>query len=192
MKKRVLIHPRKAKWFMEDFINQIHNLTYDCLPASDHKETEEEFFERFLNGWVKEKAECVLIKAKGFSAYINDKENHIFRIGYKIEELYSEGSKQFARDFYQRCPSGRGFASITLALLHELGHFYTCDNDFGDYNREQELVWINELPPQYVNKVYFLLPDEVAATDWAIKWLSDPENRKIAKAFEKQFFTCFK
>ena len=42
-----------------------------------------------------------------------------------------------------------------------------------------------------LNNAYFQMPDETAATEWAIKWLSNPENRKIAKAFEKKFFACF-
>lgn len=194
MKKRVLVHPRKVKWIMEDFINQIHNLTYECLPPADHEETLEEFFDKFYNSnsWVEEKAECKLVKTKkGFGAFINDKGTHTFRIGYNIDELFSKGSKQFANNFYKQCPGGRGFASVTLALLHELGHFYTCDFDFGEYNREEEIAWIESLPRDMTNLFYFLLPDEEAATNWAIEWLSNKENRKIAKAFEKQFFACF-
>ena len=42
-----------------------------------------------------------------------------------------------------------------------------------------------------MNYAYFTLPDETAATEWAINWLSDAENRKKAKAFEKKFFACF-
>ena len=36
---------------------------------------------------------------------------------------------------------------------------------------------------------HFKLPCEMVATDWAITWLQDPTNRKVAKAFEKDFFT---
>ena len=43
-----------------------------------------------------------------------------------------------------------------------------------------------------INFEYFKLPDEKAATDWAIEWLSHPENRRKAKEFEKKFFACFK
>ena len=177
---------------MEDFINQIHDLTYEYLPPADREETFEEFFDRFCNSWVEEKAECKLIKRKeGFGARVDDKGNHTFRIGYNIDELFSKGSKQFANNFYKQYPSGRGFASVTLSLLHELGHFYTCDLDFGEYDREKEIAWIESLPQNMINFYYFLLPDEEAATNWAIEWLKNKENRKIAKAFEKQFFACF-
>ena len=40
--------------------------------------------------------------------------------------------------------------------------------------------------------MYFLLPDEVVATKWAIDWLENAENRKLAKAFEKEFFKYYK
>jgi O-antigen/teichoic acid export membrane protein len=43
-----------------------------------------------------------------------------------------------------------------------------------------------------VAMMYFLLPDEMSATDWAVEWLQDAEHRRIAKAFEKKFFACFK
>ena len=41
------------------------------------------------------------------------------------------------------------------------------------------------------NRIYFGLPDETAATEGAIKWLSIKENAKKAKKFEKEFFKCF-
>jgi len=39
------------------------------------------------------------------------------------------------------------------------------------------------------NALYFDLPDEKAATEWAIKWLA--ENAAIAKEFEKEFVKCW-
>ena len=35
---------------------------------------------------------------------------------------------------------------------------------------------------------YFLIPSEYGATEWAINWLKVPQNQKIAKYFEKQFY----
>ena len=41
------------------------------------------------------------------------------------------------------------------------------------------------------NNKYFDFFDEACATEWAMMWLSDPNNRKIAKHFEKKFFALF-
>jgi hypothetical protein len=35
---------------------------------------------------------------------------------------------------------------------------------------------------------HFKLHCEMIATDWAIQWLQDARNRKIAKAFEREYF----
>jgi hypothetical protein len=78
---------------------------------------------------------------------------------------------------------------VTLALLHELGHLSVEFNE--DYDRELALAEIKSLPREEINFAYFRLPDETAATDWAIEWLQIAENRKLAKAFEKKFFACF-
>ena len=80
---------------------------------------------------------------------------------------------------------------MDIILLHELGHF-TAQQKFEGYDRGKALAELREkFPPAIINFEYFKLPDEKAATGWAINWLSDPEHRKIAKAFEKKFFACF-
>jgi len=87
-----------------------------------------------------------------------------------------ETDKMFRKDFIRRYPSARGFANVTLSVLHELGHHFTreiylnADKVEGDTMEE-----------------HLTLPSEVVATDWAIAWLQDPINRKTAKAFEKEY-----
>ena len=89
------------------------------------------------------------------------------------------GDKDFRNDFISRCPLARGFAHVTLSILHELGHHYNrepfMEMDLDEYNRAEGLA-------------HFKLPCEMIATDWAIAWLQSPYNRKVAKAFERDFF----
>ena len=90
-----------------------------------------------------------------------------------------EQDKLFRKFFISLCPMARGFANVTISILHEIGHHFhrieyiMCDAD--EYNMAEGYD-------------HFNLPCERVATDWAIEWLQDPEHRKIAKAFEKDFF----
>ena len=90
-----------------------------------------------------------------------------------------EDDKLFRIDFIARCPLAQGFASVTLSILHEIGHHF---------HREE---YIFSDPREYnaaTGHWHFLLPCEIVATDWAIEWLQDPEHRKVAKQFERNFF----
>lgn len=87
-----------------------------------------------------------------------------------------EGDRAFRRDFVSRCPMARGFADVTLSVLHELGHFFNRDS-FDESQEEGEEF-----------ETHFSLPCEIIATNWAIEWLQSKENRRVAKAFEKEFF----
>lgn len=92
-----------------------------------------------------------------------------------------EGDKQFRQDFVERCPLGRGFANVTISILHEIGHHFNREEYiFCDYDEYENAYGFD----------HFKLPCEIVATNWAIEWLQDPENRKIAKAFEREFFTA--
>lgn len=194
MKRRELIHPRKAVWAMRDFINEIHNLTFEAIVVEpgEPDETVEEWFERFRNAESLDlPATCkmVEISRENFCAFINDKGSEKFRIGYNFNAIWSKDG--FRETCTSRSPVCKGFANITLILLHELGHF-SSQQDFEDYNREEEIKFLNTIPHEIASMMYFLLPDEMSATDWAVEWLQDAEHRKIAKAFEKKFFACFK
>lgn len=192
MVKKTLIHPRKMVRFMQEFANDVHNLTYTVydIPNPNDFENGHEWLEH----WQEEQLprQVKIRSRRGFCA-VDPQETEVEEIiiGYNIKELYGRGCKEFRQDITKRYPSAQGFASITLSLLHELGHFQTATLDFEDYDREIELKFIGTLPRCLTNLFYFLLPDEQAATDWAIEWLKDPENRKKAKAFEKKFFSCF-
>lgn len=121
------------------------------------------------------------------------KSDKFFTIFFNFNTFACRANKMFNNYIYVRYPSARGFASITLTILHEIGHFHTFWDDYGYYNREKELEMLKaHIKGDILNYTYFNLPDERAATDWAIRWLQDPEHRKMAKAFEKEFFKCFK
>ena len=195
MVKRELLKPRKVIWVMRDFINEIHGLTYINVSLPYIKdENPDEWFERFSNAVEEEIPSQVKMtyREDGFAVCPIEKDDPEFHFFYNLDELYSRGHKQFAQDFFARCPMGRGFASITITILHEIGHM-NAQQDFEGYNRVEAIRKLkNNFPRETINFEYFKLPDEKAATDWAIEWLSHPENRRKAKKFEKKFFACFK
>ncbi len=115
----------------------------------------------------------------------------IATITYKLEELCDKSQKQFRKNITSKSKVTKGFCDATLAILHEVGHFAN-EEISRSYNRKIAIREIYEkFPWSEVNLQYFKLPDENAATEWAVDWLSIPKNRKIAKDFEKNFFSCF-
>ena len=98
-------------------------------------------------------------------------------------DAYDAGDKQFRADFIKRCPMARGFAHVTLSILHEVGHHF---------NREIYLFYDDSnYMPRWVDGFdinHYSLPYEIVATEWAIKWLQNPEHRKQAKNFERKYF----
>ena len=125
---------------------------------------------------------------------IDDDEIAVYVPNWKIANYNNDfGGKCFRKDFVNRCPMAKGFSDVTISLLHEIGHPITRDTLPQDYCRWEECDKVNEIE-NTTERVfaYFKMLDETLATDWAIDWLKDAEHRKMAKAFEKKFFTCFK
>lgn len=194
MNGRKLIHPRKAMWAMRDFINEIHNITYEtlCVPFIPG-ESDEDWWERFKKTEIeKERATCKMVRVnrKTFCAFTGDEGDSVFRIGYNFDSLDNNKSRGFRKTCTSRSSVCHGFANVTLVLLHELGHF-SSQQEFEGYDRDEEMAFLSSIPPKFASELYFLLPDEMSATDWAVEWLQNAENRKIAKRFEKKFFACF-
>lgn len=103
------------------------------------------------------------------------------KLPYDLNFTPDEADKDFRRNFVDRCPLARGFSSLTLTLLHECGHWATRSvMDIIEYDK---MHW-----QAYTQEQYMAIPWEHLATDWAICWLYSPINRKIAKAFEKDYF----
>ena len=125
--------------------------------------------------------------------YIEDDEITILIPNWKkVDFSKDDGGKAFRKDFVNRFPSARGFSDVTLSLLHEIGHTMTkafvppMNDEIDEYNAKVQNLEMCDVYP-----LYFALTDERMATDWAINWLKNAENRKLAKKFEKKFSTCF-
>ena len=183
MRKMKCGHPRRAFNLMKDFLNTASDLEYTC-----------------------EDDDCVypieirLSKSEDFCAQgidsLDEAEDGTLEIGYNFNELWDESAKIFRAYWTDKCSLLKGFADITISTLHELGHIETTEEIRPNFSIQQREKVVRQLSEQYkdyreLNYAYFALPDETAATEWAINWLSDAENRKIAKAFEKKFFACF-
>lgn len=190
-------HPRIAVKAMRNFINNAMDeevmflmdegieVDWDTLTIKHVREEKWEY------------PEPILKKDKQFCAYVNNDDDSIIKIGYNFSDYYKRCP--FYANFIQRYKPARGFAKVTLSLLHELGHIETLSQLPHDYDRAEIISEIKrKAKEEGLNiwdtnmKYYFLLQDETLATEWAIKWLQNPKNRKIAKKFEKEFFACVK
>lgn len=215
MKARKCIHPIKANKIIAEFAN-----TIAVIPTEKFYDVEFEdgFVMRIIASSIEKALENLpfkminyefieishyfgvrSIKAHGmqYSVEPMDEDEEIVFINVPawktVDYKNDEAGKYFRQDFTNRCPLAKGFSDVTISVLHEIGHRMTEDLIPADYNREKAeiLCGIFAESLEEANKNYFKLPDETLATNWAIEWLQNPENRKIAKAFEKKFFACF-
>ena len=180
MKKAKCIHPKKAQRLMQEFLNDACDLKY---LADDS--TFENLFIRVKKGedFSAESPESTL-----------DWEELV--ITYNYEELYAVTSKWFRKYWSKKNPIVKGFSDIVISLLHELGHLEVNDTIRKEFSYDDRAIALTALDLKaenykQKNMLYFKLPDEKAATEWAINWLSSADNRKKAKKFEKEFFKCF-
>ena len=180
MKKSKCIHPRKAQRLMEKFVNEISPLYHLC-DDDTYEKTE------------------ILVKQDDYFAsdsIDSTLEYDQIAITYNFDELWDESAKLFRAYWSKRYPLTKGFADITISLLHELAHLIVNDEirkTFSYKDRALAIAAIDLRAQDYKEKcdLYFGMPDEVAATEWGLNWLSINENAKKAKAFEKEFFKCF-
>ena len=103
MRKRKLIHPRKVVWVMRDFINEIHNFTYEDIVMPDASLPVDEWLEQFTKAeHITCRAECNIVKAHGFCAFTGDfsEGDEEFTIGYNFDNLWCRGHYQFSKDFF--------------------------------------------------------------------------------------------
>lgn len=115
-----------------------------------------------------------------FAMGIGDKQPRL-KLPKDLNTPYDIGDKLFRKSFTDRCPIAKGFSTITLALLHECGHWHTRQV-------VNPTVYTQMVENACSHEEYFNIPYERIATDWAICWLNSPFNRKIAKWFEKDYF----
>ena len=191
-------HPRICKRLMTEFLQDATTLTYvsefcrflgmgdDGMPILGDSEFGE--YDRVVS---------LKKSPRGFRTNIHPMDESKIEIEYDFCEFtrYHEEHNEFIRNIRARAPFTAGFSSLTLALLHELGHNETEEEVPEYYDRQKALKNIEKYcgkNPRMVNMMYFSLPDEYMATQWAINWLTNTENRKKAKAFEKAFFKAWR
>lgn len=229
MKKMKLAHKRRMINAMREFIINANDLTYDgvieehffykdkeitwdeCLEKLEDETTWKDLSRTEIRGDVI--CDVSVKQHDCFCHYANELGFGKIRIGYNLNQLMEKDITGVYKDMYQRSKITKGFANITLTLLHELGHAETEEEirkTFSYEDRAKTDQHIDELMfKKYgfalfdetdklfkqaifeTNELYRQMPDEHAATDWAIQWLENADNRKIAKKFEKKFFSCF-
>ena len=175
------VHPYRAYRLMKIFLNKASDLMYTC------------------GGEEPDKIEIIPRKSDCFSAENVDSVDNCdtLEIYYNFDGLFDESMELFRSYWTQKVPMLAEFADITLTLLHELGHLETTDKIRSEFSNEwRNIFWFaidvtceNDAEK---NRRYFEMPDERAATEWGIEWLKDTEHQRLAKNFEKNFYSCFK
>lgn len=194
-------HPRICQRLMAEFLQDATSLTYevDTRPLT----ITDDFKLVFGEGEVFTVSRTVKMKRinnVNFCAFVDEDDDEIMEFGYNYKCLADNQHDNFNRIFYLKNRSFMGFSSLTLTLLHELGHFETADKVPNGYCREVAVKAIHKACTdkkgnkdyEKANLMYFSLPDEWLATQWAADWLSDKENRQRAKRFERDFFKAWR
>lgn len=221
MKKRTCLHPIKANRIIEEFANQAatpafvseYNVELEdglCYTVSNCAN---------INEFIKwHNSNCVSniigYEDNSFQPFFHvvrneNKTSANFAMAFELDDNncydiyvpcwktvdYNDdiAGKCFRKNFVSRCSLAKGFADVTISVLHEIGHNLTKELIPEDFDRENQYfdTFFEAESEEELQNLYFAWPDETLATDWAIEWLSDPEHRKLAKAFEKKFFACF-
>ena len=174
-------HPRKIQRLMEQFLEDASTLTY---------------FDDDLEMEVKRQVQIRKCKS-GFCTDTDPEDESIVAIFYDFTDLDQTKTSPhvFNQEVRASAPFTKGIADVTIALLHELGHNVVLSDLPSDYHRPTELY--NIIVASRGNfalrcQMYVHMEDEWAATQWAIDWLSDPENRRKARAFERAFFKAWR
>lgn len=136
---------------------------------------------------------------KGFSIEADEEFEIIMTYSYEGIANNLMCTQAFNRFVHNKWNYTRGFAGITLTILHEMGHWATYPTLSKKFNRAEALVDMYiECDKRnfswYELQMYYMthFEDERKATKWGMNWLADAEHRKIAKAFEKAFFKCWR
>ena len=173
MKNVKCVHPIKVNRIIKEFLEEIIILPIDI--DVEYENTTDVYYA--VCGDVDDEDEEITVYVPNWK---------------KADYRNDFGGQCFRKDFEERCPLAKGFSDVTISLLHEIGHTMTKDYLPDDYSREKEYEKVNEVKGKVAHAfAYFKMLDEVLATDWAIEWLADAENRKTAKKFEKNFWKCF-
>ena len=99
---------------------------------------------------------------------------------YYTTVMDTDGDIAFRENFISRCPIAEKYSDALISLLHEMGHIATSE--------EMDLKSTVAVYDTY--EEYFALHDEMIATNWAIDWLNNKANEKLAKKFEQDWQSC--
>ena len=195
-------HPRICQRLMEDFVNSASDLTYedDCTPIKVVEKEDGEYSlvlgePNFITCYTPIKVRKGSNKRGSSYTVLRECEDEPVYIYYRLDYHTPKdcGHREFGRNIHLRAPFTKGFSSVTLMLLHELGHQETLNEVPAYYDRAKAIKSIQKMSNKTAcHQRYFSLPDEYLATSWAIEWLTKKENRKIAKNFEKAFFKAWR
>lgn len=196
-------HPRKLYKFINTFVRENISIQYpieytytiDCEKYNNL--TYQEFWDKMKNNEIEKLpvfANITIHKGKRNCACSESEQVWLY-----FPDLMKFGCKAVRENAISRCKSLKGFSSITFTLLHEIGHIATQFEDFKDkeYTEEEEQEIISncfetsnswkEFERKF-QSYHYNQPSEIAATNWAIEFIKDPNNRKKIKNFEKEFF----
>ena len=91
-----------------------------------------------------------------------------------------EGDIAFRANFISRCPIAANYSDALISLLHEMGHIAMSEESDG----------LSAFAAWDTYDEYFALHDEMIATNWAIDWLNNKANEKLAKDFDENWLTA--
>lgn len=125
------------------------------------------------------KCNCIIAKERDDWGMNIDERQPRLTLPHDLRQNTQE-DKEFRQFITSKCSITKGFSNVTISLLHEIGHWETRDEvDWEKYYTDRADVYGFD---------YFNLEAELKATEWAITWLQDSQNRAYAKSFERMFF----
>lgn len=193
------IHPRKLYKFINTFVKENISIQYpiECVYAIGGKEYDENFWDKLENNEIEKFpvfADISIHKGHKNCACTETEQVWLY-----FPDLMNFGAKAVRDNAISRCKIFRGFSALSFVLLHEIGHIATHYEDFEDKEyTEEEMEEITldcfETSNNWKDfqkkfqSYHYNQPSEVAATDWAIEFIKDPNNRRKMKKFEREFF----
>ena len=197
-------HPHKIFTVINDFVNNNISLERQTIPFPSGLTCAE-----FMN--YLETAEPITVQVTFHVKYgkeccawdCQDFENPDCEIDMNFASLMTCGSQAVRENIISRCPTAKGFSRMTFVLLHEIGHFMTAEeaeeeeeiSPDEEFERMLNAMMIANTEIEFeriVQKYHYSKQEEMLATDWAINFLADPDNRKKTKAFEREFFKAWR
>lgn len=196
-------HPRKLYKFINTFVKENISIQYpieytytiDCEKYNNL--TYQEFWDKMKNIEIEKLpvfADITIHKGKRNCACGESEQVWLY-----FPDLMDFGAKAVRDNAISRCKIFKGFSALSFVLLHEIGHIATHYEDFEDKKytkKEMEEITLDCFETsnswksfhEKFQSYHYMQPSEIAATDWAIDFIKDPNNRKILKNFEKNFF----